>query len=94
MSLRTHREKTLPLLSHRHLDNLRLRLFNQTPRAAYNQLDIAALAVPAIFVMNVVVTSFNEPRFVKHPLDGPVEQDGVIELADLAIEPEMDAGDR
>src|SRR5207249_10308875 len=32
---------------HRHLDDLLLRLFNQAPRAAYNQLNIAALALLA-----------------------------------------------
>ncbi len=30
---------------------------------------------------------------MEHPLDRAVEQDGVIEIADLAIEPEVDAGD-
>jgi hypothetical protein len=32
--------------------------------------------------------------FVEHPLDGAVEQHGVIEVGDLAVEPEVNAGDR
>src|ERR1700722_4744745 len=32
--------------------------------------------------------------FVKHPLDGTVEQDGVVEIGVLAVEPEVDAGYR
>jgi hypothetical protein len=31
---------------------------------------------------------------VEHPLNGSIEQDGVIEVADLTIKPEMDTGDR
>ena len=31
--------------------------------------------------------------FVEHPLDGAVEKNGVVEIGDLAIEPEMDSGD-
>ena len=30
---------------------------------------------------------------MEHPLDGAVEQDGVIEIGNLAVEPEVDAGD-
>jgi hypothetical protein len=31
--------------------------------------------------------------FLEHPLDGAVEQDGVWQVGDLAVEPQMDAGD-
>src|SRR5579862_387290 len=31
---------------------------------------------------------------MKHPLDGSVEEHGVIEIGDLAVEPQVDAGDR
>src|ERR1700733_252368 len=34
-----------------------------------------------------------QSRFVKHPLNCSVEQDGVVEIAYLAVEPEMDPGD-
>ena len=30
---------------------------------------------------------------MEHPLNGAVEKNGVIEVGDLAIEPEMDPGD-
>ncbi len=30
---------------------------------------------------------------MEHPLDGAVEEDGVVEIGDLAVEPEVDAGD-
>ena len=30
---------------------------------------------------------------MEHPLDGAVEEDGVVEVGDLAVEPEVDAGD-
>ena len=73
----------------RHLDDLRLRFLNQAARAAHDQLDIAAAVLPRF-----VAARFNQPRFVEHPLDGAVKQHGVIEIADLTIKPEMDAGDR
>jgi hypothetical protein len=34
-----------------------------------------------------------EAGFVEHPLDGAVEKDGVVEVGDLTVEPEVDAGD-
>ena len=30
---------------------------------------------------------------MEHPLHGTVEEDGVVDVGDLAIEPEVDAGD-
>ena len=32
-------------------------------------------------------------RLVEHPLNGSVEEDGVVEIGNLAVEPEVDAGD-
>ena len=34
-----------------------------------------------------------EAGFVEHPLNGAVEEDGVVEVGNLAVEPEVDAGD-
>ena len=36
---------------------------------------------------------FDHAGFVKHPLDSAIEEDGMIELADLAIEPQVNTGD-
>src|SRR5450755_2552403 len=84
--------------SDRHIDNLCLRLFHQAPGTTYDQLDVAAAtALPSVFAANWAANwaaSLNETRFVKHPLNSPVEQDGMIEFGDLAIEPEMNTGDR
>src|SRR5208282_2838681 len=92
--------KKLLRFLHRHVDDLCFRLFNQAPGAAYDQLNVAAVAVIPRFVLassNVArffAATFNEPRFMKHPLDGAVEQNGVIEFADLTIKPDLYASDR
>ena len=34
-----------------------------------------------------------EAGLMEHPLDGAVEEHGVVEIGNLAVEPEVDAGD-
>src|SRR5262249_31347166 len=50
--------------------------------------DVAAAA--PVFVLRA---HWLQPRLMEHPLDGAVKQHSMIETGNLAVEPEMDAGD-
>jgi hypothetical protein len=82
-------EKFAHLLE-REVDDLGAGFVDEALRGADHEFDIAAAA----FRLARCVASGEQARFVEHPLRGAVEQDGVVQFGDLAIEPEVNAGDR
>ena len=71
---------------HRQLDDLSARLVHQRLRRADDQLHIAA-------VLRRILARGENLRLVEHPLDGPLQQHSVFQRRDLAVEPQMNAGD-
>ena len=75
-------------LFQRQIYNLSPRLLDQTFRTAHDQFNITAFSVLPSF------SYLNQTRLVKHPLNRAVEENGMIEIADDPVEPEMNARDR
>jgi hypothetical protein len=77
----------------RQVDDFGARFVDQGFRGADDEFDVAAggFAIRSSFVRAHGLQL--QSRFVEHPLDGAVEQDGVVEVGDLAVEPQVDAGD-
>ena len=79
-----HSRKEVAEFSNRQIDNLLARLVNQRLRRANDQFEITA----GIAQLAPRIQDF---RFLKHPLDRSLQQDGMFERCDLAVEPQMDA---
>src|SRR5438067_3532286 len=70
------------------VDDLLPGFIDQRLRRTYYQFYVA----PLLFRQRI--RSSLQLRFVKHPLDSPIEQDRVLKFSNLAIEPKVDSSDR
>ena len=78
--------KELRQFPQRQIDDLLALHLDHGLGRAHHQLDIAARLATALLRL--------QARFVKHPLNGCVQQDRMLQIGDLPIEPKVNAGDR
>src|SRR5262249_4803731 len=78
----------LPHFRQRKIDDFGAGFLDQCFRRADDQFNVAASSVLAL------CAHWLQTGLVEHPLNGSVEQNGVVEIRYLPVEPEVNAGNR
>src|SRR5579883_2193525 len=85
----THLGKKLCKLANCQVYDLLPLFFHKRGRSTYHQLEVTALND-----FSLLQPRFMQLRFLKHPLDGTVEEYSVLKIGDLTVKPEMDSSNR
>ena len=71
------------------INDLGLRFLHQRLGRTHYHFDITASGS-----ITALQRCLQQLRFVEHPLDGAIQQNGMVQIRNLAVEPEMDSRDR